>query len=645
MPDQVHPETNLPAVDTLVRIPVGLIDPDPDQPRFEWDTPDAKADLEQLGESLVSEGQLEPITVLPHPELEGRYLLEDGERRWRAAKLKGIAELHALFVMPDRALDETERLLAQIAHNSGRPLTALEEAKAFARLVEQGLSQAEIARRTGRPRATVGDRLAMVEAPEAFMPLFASGELSAAAAPIVRQFAELPPAVAKKLVEEARDSWTYERDRNPGKPVPLATVKLAFEDTLRFDFCPLPTEHAAEYSGPTFTVKGQTYAVDRDKGWAFRHSLESAARAKTRESGEPTKWEEEERKRRKAEAAKLKKRNAERAAQFAAVVAQLPATLDEAWLRFAVRWLLHEMHNDSRRLACKALGLEAAKSKYGGWEYGKTLRAHADTLDTGGLAQLLLQLLLTPDSQVQQWSTGGPERLKDAAQLLGLDLSKVKPGDEAPANPIAAKPRPPASEVLSAFVIGTLDKKLAKRPIDQWSNEVLLAQRDGCVEQLEKFDDPEKWPLLHPGSREQCFLAGERRDRVVADLAELTRAAALRGLMDEPAPPKVSDDQVQELRAAIERGEAASEGEALACIYCGCTEDNACEGGCSWYSTVPPVCTAEACLAAHEAHDEEARARQREEADDDLWDADEEDGYATGDEDHEDVIEEEPADA
>jgi hypothetical protein len=43
----------------------------------------------------------------------------------------------------------------------------------------------------------------------------------------------------------------------------------------------------------------------------------------------------------------------------------------------------------------------------------------------------------------------------------------------------------------------------------------------------------------------------------------------------------------------------------LACIYCKCTETNAClvedlEGnsvGCSWISTKPPVCSAPACVA------------------------------------------------
>src|SRR3954452_20462827 len=113
--------------DTILYLPVDVIDPDPAQPRLAVDA--------ELADSIVQHGVLQPIQVRPHPEVEGRWMLVDGERRYRGAlgaKLKTIPAQITLEVE-----DAADRLVRQIVRNEGKPLTPVEEAKAFRRIIDE----------------------------------------------------------------------------------------------------------------------------------------------------------------------------------------------------------------------------------------------------------------------------------------------------------------------------------------------------------------------------------------------------------------------------------------------------------------------------------------------------------------------------
>lgn len=73
-----------------IRILLGDIDVDPNQPRKSFD----QAELESLADSIKLKGVVQPIVVRP-PE-DGRYMLAYGERRWRASKLAGVADIPAV---------------------------------------------------------------------------------------------------------------------------------------------------------------------------------------------------------------------------------------------------------------------------------------------------------------------------------------------------------------------------------------------------------------------------------------------------------------------------------------------------------------------------------------------------------------------
>ncbi len=129
--------------------------PDPEQPRK-----DADADLRA---SIARNGVLQPITVRPHPKLAKRYYLVDGERRWRGSE--GILDALPCLVREDQE-DAALRLRTQLVANTGKPLTPLEEARAFAALLEaQGdeRSVEQLSAELGRPVSSIHERLGLLE--------------------------------------------------------------------------------------------------------------------------------------------------------------------------------------------------------------------------------------------------------------------------------------------------------------------------------------------------------------------------------------------------------------------------------------------------------------------------------------------------
>ena len=154
----------------LRELPIELIAPNPDQPRrvFEEEA------LVALSESLKERGVLQPVLVRPVPG--GTYELIAGERRWRAARLAGLATIPAL-VRPDD--DAASLELALIENMAREDLNPLEEARACAALVEElGLTRDEVGRRVGRSRVAVSNLLRLLDLPDDALVLIEDGSLS-----------------------------------------------------------------------------------------------------------------------------------------------------------------------------------------------------------------------------------------------------------------------------------------------------------------------------------------------------------------------------------------------------------------------------------------------------------------------------------
>ena len=166
----ILPETAAEGAGELLELPVGLIKPNPGQPRTNFD-PEA---LSALAASIEASGVVQPLLVRPLPD--GSYELVAGERRWRAAQEAGLEKVPA--VVRDQA--EAERLQAALIENMVREdLNPVEEARACAALIEDlGLTKEDLARRVGRSRPAVSNLIRLLELPDETLELLEGGELS-----------------------------------------------------------------------------------------------------------------------------------------------------------------------------------------------------------------------------------------------------------------------------------------------------------------------------------------------------------------------------------------------------------------------------------------------------------------------------------
>ncbi len=137
-------------------IPVNRIDPNPQQPRRIFD----KQKLKELAQSIRIYGVLMPISVRP-PNMNHRYVLISGERRWRAAKIAGLKTIPAL-VREDGLFLE----LALLENLQREDLNPIEEAIGIHKLKElKGCTDVELAGILGVSRTSVSEKLALLRLP------------------------------------------------------------------------------------------------------------------------------------------------------------------------------------------------------------------------------------------------------------------------------------------------------------------------------------------------------------------------------------------------------------------------------------------------------------------------------------------------
>ncbi|NOY65072.1 MAG: ParB/RepB/Spo0J family partition protein [Nitrospirae bacterium] len=151
-------------------IDIGLIEPNPDQPRKVFNE-DA---LEELAASISEKGVLQPV-ILRRAD-GGRYFLVAGERRWRAAKMAGLKKIPAII----KETSSQEALEIALIENIQRDdLNPIETAEAFNRLIEEyHYTQEDLAKRVGKDRATVSNFLRLLKLPPEIKGFVSQGRLS-----------------------------------------------------------------------------------------------------------------------------------------------------------------------------------------------------------------------------------------------------------------------------------------------------------------------------------------------------------------------------------------------------------------------------------------------------------------------------------
>ena len=152
-------------------LPLREIEPDPEQPRKRFDD-DA---LNQLADSITENGLLQPIAVRPKKVGPG-YIIIAGERRWRAARMAGLAQVPV--VIRDVS-DEQAMELALIENLQREDLNPMEEAEGYRALMDQfGMNQETVAARVGRSRSAVANCLRLLTLDEDVRKLVEEGRLS-----------------------------------------------------------------------------------------------------------------------------------------------------------------------------------------------------------------------------------------------------------------------------------------------------------------------------------------------------------------------------------------------------------------------------------------------------------------------------------
>ncbi|WP_437920195.1 ParB/RepB/Spo0J family partition protein [Sphingobacterium sp. LRF_L2] len=151
-------------------IKVEQIAVNPFQPRTDFD----EQALRELADSILLQGLIQPITVRQVSKNE--YQLISGERRLRASKLAGVAEIPAYV----RTANDQQMLEMALIENIQREnLNAIEVALSFHRMIEEcNLKQEELGERVSKNRSTVTNYLRLLKLPPAIQAGIRDGEIS-----------------------------------------------------------------------------------------------------------------------------------------------------------------------------------------------------------------------------------------------------------------------------------------------------------------------------------------------------------------------------------------------------------------------------------------------------------------------------------
>lgn len=152
-------------------LPIYKVEPNPDQPRQEFD----EEELHALADSITVHGVIQPLTVREMPN--GYFQIIAGERRWRAARIAGLSDVPVVVIEAD---DKKAMELALIENLQRQDLNPVEEAMGYQSLIEEyGLTQEETAERVGKSRPAVANTLRLLSLTPEVLEKLKNGQLTA----------------------------------------------------------------------------------------------------------------------------------------------------------------------------------------------------------------------------------------------------------------------------------------------------------------------------------------------------------------------------------------------------------------------------------------------------------------------------------
>ena len=141
----------------LSEIPINLIEPNPNQPRREFD----EEAMKELSTSIQEIGLITPITLRQMPD--GKYQIIAGERRWRASQQVGLKSLPAYIRTVE---DQNVMEMALVENIQREDLNAIEIALAYQHMADTlGMTQERIADRVGKSRTAITNYMRLLKLP------------------------------------------------------------------------------------------------------------------------------------------------------------------------------------------------------------------------------------------------------------------------------------------------------------------------------------------------------------------------------------------------------------------------------------------------------------------------------------------------
>ena len=206
-------------VGTLLRLPIDQVAPSPLNPRKRF----TEAALQGLAASIRAVGVLQPIVV---QELApNSYRLVAGERRWRAARIAGLQDIPAVLLETDSSI---EVQIATLVENLQREnLSPAEQARAFAALLETGLTQTQVGAAVGVHQSRVSHALRLLQLPDDVQSLLDEGTLSGGQGEALARWSDFPAFVTALAGYAVAEELTIKQ---------LASINLhALRDAGGFD--------------------------------------------------------------------------------------------------------------------------------------------------------------------------------------------------------------------------------------------------------------------------------------------------------------------------------------------------------------------------------------------------------------------------
>lgn len=182
----------------LQMLPLGNVQPDPNQPRKQF------RNIDTLANSIREKGIIQPIIVSPKND-KGVYTVIAGERRFRAAHEAGLTAI------PSIIRDETDAnvVILQLLENDQREdVSPMEESDSLVRLIgEMDLSKAQVAKELGRDSSWVSIRLGLQKASDDIKSLVSDGIIEdVRTLHELRKFEEENPERAGQLIKRFRNN-------------------------------------------------------------------------------------------------------------------------------------------------------------------------------------------------------------------------------------------------------------------------------------------------------------------------------------------------------------------------------------------------------------------------------------------------------